>query len=179
MTPRPLQLEFAPHPRRLSRASQALLLLSALALAASLLALARALTETTRQAQQLDALTGASGKPARPLVRTQPRDPQELARVQLVRKTARSLATPWAELLAALEATPSDVALLSVEPSAALHSVRLTAEASAPAQMLGYVRALQADKRLSQVILVSHQVQTLAPGTPLRFQVEGHWGTQP
>jgi Tfp pilus assembly protein PilN len=42
--------------------------------------------------------------------------------------------------------------------------------------MLAYLRSLQADSRLSNVLLVSHQVQAQAPGTPLRFQLEAHWG---
>ena len=45
--------------------------------------------------------------------------------------------------------------------------------------MLDYVAALQADRRLSQVVLVSHQVQTQAVGKPVRFQMQSAWGATP
>lgn len=173
-----LQLEFAAQARRIPPASLALLLLCLLLLGLSLLALARSLAEHTQQSRQLASL-GTAPRSASPSVVPARRDPLELARAQFVRKTARSMDTPWAELLAALEATPASVALLSVEPSAAKRSVSVTAEAATPEQMLAYLRALQADSRLSQVMLVSHELQAQAPGTPLRFQLEAHWGGKP
>jgi Tfp pilus assembly protein PilN len=87
--------------------------------------------------------------------------------------------TPWADLLEALETAPDNLALLSVEPSAAKRSISLTAEAASPKDMLNYLRALQSDQRLSGVLLVSHQVQVQAPGAPLRFQIQGTWGGSP
>ena len=174
-----MHLEFAPPGRRITPANALLLLLGAVALGLCLLALLTQLRAYERQTQQLAALERASGKTTPPTTSAARRDPVELARAQFVRKTARSLGTPWAELLAALEATPTTVALLSVEPSPAKHSVTLTAEAASPTQMLAYLRRLQTDQRLSDVVLVSHQLQAQAPGTPLRFQLEGHWGDAP
>ena len=172
-----LHLEFAPRARRLSVASQILLLASALILGLCLLALSRSLGE---HAQQSDLLAAAS-KPRGPVAPARPTrlDPRDLERAQLVRRTAHNMATPWSDLLAALEATPSTVALLSVEPSASKRSVTLTAEAASPAQMLAYLHTLQDDSRLHGVVLVSHQLQTQSPGTPLRFQLEGQWGDAP
>jgi Tfp pilus assembly protein PilN len=67
------------------------------------------------------------------------------------------------------------VALLAVEPSAARRSVRLSAEARDAQAMLAWLQALQRDARLAQVLLVSHQVQTQTPGTPVRFQIQASW----
>lgn len=106
-------------------------------------------------------------------------DPAELARVQFVRSTSRNLAAPWADLLVALENAPSNVALLAVEPSAAKRSVSLTAEAASPIDMLKYLESLQNDPHLSNVLLVSHQLQVQAPGTPVRFQLRATWGDAP
>lgn len=173
-----LHLEFAPHAQRVPLAGKLLLGVAALALGLGLLALAQSLSDHAQQAQLLAALsdtrstTPANTRPVR-------RDPAELARAQFVRKTAHNMATPWAELLAALEATPATVALLSVEPSAAKRSVTLTAEAASATQMLAYLHTLQSDNRLHEVVLVSHQLQAQAPGTPLRFQIEGQWGDTP
>ncbi len=173
----PLVLEFAPQARRIPLASQVPLLVCALLLGLSLLALNRSLNEHAQQTQ----LLAAAGEPRTPTasVRTGRPDPQELARAQFVRRTARNMATPWADLLAALESTPSNVALLSVEPSATRRSVTVTAEAASATQMLAYLHKLQEDTRLHEVMLVSHQLQTQVPGTPLRFQLEGQWGDTP
>lgn len=174
-----MQLEFAAATRHIRPASALLLLLCTAVLGLGLLALVSQLREYERQTQQLAALERASGKMPVSSALPPRRDPVELARAQFVRNTARSLLTPWAQLLSALEDTPTSVALLSVEPSPAKHSVTLTAEAASPAQMLAYLHRLQVDPRLSDVVLVSHQLQAQAPGTPLRFQLEGHWGGTP
>ncbi len=173
----PLHLEFAPRARRIPVTSAVLLLVCAVILGLCLLALSRSLSAHAAQSQLL-ATAGQQRGPA-----TTPRptklDPQELARAQFVRKTTRNMATPWADLLAALEATPANVALLSVEPSASKRSVTLTAEAASATQMLAYLHTLQMDSRLHDMVLVSHQLQAQAPGAPLRFQLEGQWGETP
>jgi Tfp pilus assembly protein PilN len=61
----------------------------------------------------------------------------------------------------------------------AKRSVRLTAEARDDTEMLAYLAALQQDPQLSSVILASHQVQSQAPGTPVRFQIQASWGESP
>jgi Tfp pilus assembly protein PilN len=107
-------------------------------------------------------------------------EPGELARVRTLRQVARSLTTPWADVLESLESAPNEsVALLSVEPSVAKRSLRITAEARGPQEMLDYVGALQRDGRLSRVILASHELQAKAPGTPVRFQIQAAWGMAP
>lgn len=172
-----LRLEFAPHARRITPTSLALLLSGALLFTVTLLLIGLTLAENARQTRRLAAMDGNRNAvaPAAP-----PRaDPAELARVKFVRQTSRSLMTPWANLLAALEAAPANVALLSVEPSAAKRRISLTAEAANPADMLNYLQALQRDNRLADALLASHQVQVQAPGTPIRFQIQANWGASP
>jgi Tfp pilus assembly protein PilN len=171
-----LQLEFAPRSRRASTRGLALLLVSALLFAASVAEVGRALAGNARQARTVAEMEGQGNASAPVTPRASRLEPAELSRVQLVRQTARSLMTPWLDLLEALESAPANVALLSVEPSAAKRSIALTAEAANAADMLEYLRALQGDKRLSGVTLVSHQVQAQAPGSPLRFQIQATWG---
>ncbi len=113
---------------------------------------------------------------AAPLPDSRNVDPKQKARERALVDATRGLSTPWADLFAALEAAPSDaVALLSIEPSVANHSVRLSAEARDPKAMFAYLAALQHDVRLSQVVLVTHQVQAQSPGTPVRFQIQALW----
>lgn len=175
MTRARLRLEFAPHAHRISPASLSVLLAGALLFAVAILLLGSTLAENARQARNL-AATDGNRNAAAPLARP---DPALLSRVQLVRQTSRSLMTPWADLFAALEAAPANVALLSVEPSAARRSILLTAEAASPADMFNYLQALQKDSHLTGALLASHQVQVQAPGTPLRFQVQANWGGTP
>lgn len=85
------------------------------------------------------------------------------------------LQVPWARLLAALEAAASpEVALLALEPSAQRHEIRLLAEAKNGAAMLDFLDSLSQQK-LTEVVLVSHQAQSQAPGAPIRFQARATW----
>ncbi len=174
-----LNLEFAPKARKTSLPGLILLSASVVLFVAAATQVGMRIYETSQQKQVL-AEIGIRSAPtvrvAAPVLRT---DPAEAVRAQFVRQTSRSLMTPWADLLTALEKAPSNVALLAVEPSAAKRSLSLTAEAANSAQMLNYIQALQGDNRLSDVILVSHQVQLQAPGAPIRFQVRANWGETP
>lgn len=177
MTTVRLRLEFAPHAHRTSPTSLALLLAGVLLFTVAILLFGLTLAENARHTRHLAAMdvnrkTVAPAPPPRA-------DPAELSRVQFVRQTSRSLMTPWADLLAALETAPANVALLSVEPSATKRSISLTAEAASPADMLNYLQALQSDNRLVGALLTSHQVQIQAPGTPVRFQIQANWGGTP
>lgn len=132
------------------------------------------------QAHSLSALLGREAASEAKPARAGPATAGELARSRATLNVAHELQTPWSELLSALEAAPhSSVALLLVEPSIAKQQVRLTAEARQIDAMLDYLAALQSDARLSQVVLLSHQVQTKSPGNPVRFQLQAAWGGQP
>lgn len=174
-----LDLEFAPQRRKTSLAG--LIFLSAALLIFGIAAVEVGL-KLSENAQNTRALASKDGstraapvKPAKPFRA----NPMELARTEFVRQTSRSLATPWSDLLTSLEAAPANVALLSVEPSASKRSISLTAEAAGPAEMLNYLQALQSDKHLTNVALMTHQVQLQAPGTPLRFKLRASWGEAP
>jgi Tfp pilus assembly protein PilN len=155
------------------------LLLALSVFAVAVLQVGKARYEQTQEAQQLADLQGLRTAPSPRSLTNARSDPTELAQAQLVRQTSQRLSTPWADLLAALESAPSNVALLVVEPSAAKRSVSLTAEAAQPTDMLAYLKALQGDARFADVVLVSHQVQQQAPGNPVRFQLRARWGEAP
>jgi Tfp pilus assembly protein PilN len=178
-----LQLEFAPNARRVTWLGALMLVAGAAVFGFSALQLAKVLTSNAHQADTLaalDARRGAALAATANAKRNAPTDPAELARTRAVRLVAQNLVTPWADLLASLESAPNkSVALLSVEPSVSKHSLRLTAEARSAQDMLGYLSALQHDSRLNAVVLVSHQVQMQAPGTPVRFQLQANWGAGP
>ena len=174
-----LFIDFAPGARRISRGGRLLLLAGVLLLAFGLFQSAQLLTQRAQalaglrdlEARRTDGTTKAAPAKA---------DPRQVALTRATRQVAGNLMTPWSRLLTSLGSTTSkDVALLSVEPSAAKKSVRLTAEAREAGDMLAYVAELQRDTRLSSVVLVSHQVQAQAPGSPVRFQIQAQWGDAP
>jgi hypothetical protein len=175
-----LNLEFAPQASKSSISGLAFLM-AAIALFSLVSVYAtRTAYENSVKKHDLESMESANRTvPRTPEPRQLRADPLELARMQFVRLTSRNLAAPWADLLAALENAPSNVALLAVEPSAAKRSVALTAEAASLDDMIKYLQALQGDSRLANVVLVSHQVELQAPGTPVRFQLRASWGDAP
>lgn len=173
-----LHIDFAPGARRVSWTGRGLLAAGAALLALGLAQGGR-LLEQRAQAQAAFADVQArrtGGTAASPAQRP---DARQVALIRATRQVAGDLTTPWSRLLASLGSTGKEVALLSVEPSVAKRSVRLTAEARDATEMLAYLAALQHDARLSYVVLLSHQVQLQAPGTPIRFQVQAQWGDAP
>jgi Tfp pilus assembly protein PilN len=179
MKPQRLLLEFAPQAPRVSSGGVATLLTAAVVLAFASLYVGILLTKQRQQKHALEQKEVAGRKPLFTAPRATKANPAEVAQIKAIRQTSLSLTTPWPELLAALESIPPNVALLSVEPSAAKQSFAITVEAAGTAQMLQYLRLLQANPDLGDATLVSHQLQEQAPGTPIRFQVRASWGKQP
>jgi len=173
-------LNFAPAARRVRPLGLALLGSGVIAASLGAIVWGEAWSAQAAQANTLAALDSRDTDAAERSSRASPATPGEQARNRAALRVARGLQTPWSDLLSALEAAPHDnVALLGIEPSIAKQQVRLTAEARDPEAMLDYVAALQADRRLSQVVLVFHQVQTQAVGKPVRFQMQSAWGATP
>lgn len=181
-----LQLDFAKHSQIASSAKglgTALLIAGALGLAFGAWQLKQAYSARTEQqarATELNARVQAIKDQSASAARSRKADaadPQDNARSRAAKQAATELQMPWVELLSALEAAPTqNVAVLSIEPSAARRSVKLTAEAKDAKAMLTYLGALQKDTRLNQVMLTQHQVQSQTAGTPLRFQLQAYWG---
>lgn len=175
-----LRLEFAPGAPRRFAVGWAMLAAALALLGAEFVSLGMTLSAKRHEQQALTELDARQSDTGTPRSFTAKPDPAYLARVKSAQQVARSLTAPWAELLDSIESAPQEsVALLGVEPSSAKQSFRLTAEARDPKAMLAYLEALQKDRRLQSVVLVSHQVQIQAAGRPIRFQLQAGWGTQP
>lgn len=177
MKPASLRLDFAPRAARSGWGSRALLFVGVACLAFGAFEATRLESERAVAENVVQTLDGRrTDDAARTPVKTRP-DVRELALAREARRVAVDLTTPWESLLSSLGSVPAlDVALLSIEPSAAKRAVRLTAEARDAHAMLAYLAALQHEPRLSSVMLVSHQIEQQAPGTPVRFQVQATWG---
>jgi len=176
-----LKLEFAPQaPTKISLGSTVLLLAALLLFSLAAAKVGHQIYLNAAQTTNLAMLSSSRKATTVPAIVRAPRlDPADAARAQYVRQTSRKLTTPWGDLLTALETVPSGIALINVDPSASKGSVAVTAEAAGSAEMLDYLASLQSDQRLANVVLVSHQVQLQAPGTPIRFQLRASWGVAP
>src|SRR5262249_26327635 len=90
------------------------------------------------------------------------------------------LTLPWASLIGAIEgAATRDVAILQLQPDAEHSVLRLTAEARNRDAMFEYLKRLGAARELTNVVLVSHQVQKDEPQQPIQFSGQALLGWEP
>lgn len=106
--------------------------------------------------------------------------PERLARLKPELKRAnevvQQLALPWDGLFKAIEVfDPNQVALLRIETDISRHEVTITAESKNFNAMLGYVRGLNKQSTLTDVYLISHQIQEHDAQRPIRFTVSVVW----
>ena len=99
---------------------------------------------------------------------------------KIVEAVVRQLTLPWASLVEAIEeAATRDVALLQLQPDAQQRLLRLTAEARHQKAMLEYLRRLVTAKNLTDVHVLSHQVQLEYPQRPIQFAVQASFRSAP
>ena len=90
------------------------------------------------------------------------------------------LALPWNTLFQTLESTSGkNIALLSIQPDANKHSVRIGGEAKSLPDLLAYITQLERSHVLNQVYLTSHEVRVEDTEKPVRFALVTHWMEQP
>jgi Tfp pilus assembly protein PilN len=124
---------------------------------------------------QLAALRARAAAPA--VMPTVPRARVGEPEAAAVNGAISQLNLPWRALHDAVRAaTPSDIALLALEPDAKKRVLRITAEAKNSDDMLAYVAALGQVTLFGTVTLVRHEILEQDPNRPLRFQLDAAWG---
>jgi len=167
MNVRRLELDYIAPPHRPAWPG---MLLLAVAIAASAL-VAERYRDVRQELGRLDAQAGLvlpGGRVARAL-------PKERLDEQAKNAEAvvRQLTLPWGSLIGAIEqAATRDVAILQLQPDAEKGLLRLTAEARNREAMFGYLKRLSSARELTNVVLVSHQVQKDEPQQPIQFSVQ-------
>jgi len=125
-----------------------------------------------------DALQARVGATVRPHRTANPNAARNAAAAAAIEK---QLAVPWTRLLAELEGASQDVAssvsLLEVEPDAAKHLVRITAEARTLPDALAYLERLQKSPVLRYPMLDSHELRKDDPEHPIRVKLSAEWRT--
>ena len=134
--------------------------------------------------QQTDAVLIQQASAQRPVRRAAPvvvapRVPLSGPQVDAVNRAVAQLNLPWRDLFDAIEATtPSNVALLSVEPDARKHVVRVLAEAANSDTMLAYIEKLKRHPFFELAVITHHEVNDKDANHPLRFQFDIVWKAQ-
>jgi Tfp pilus assembly protein PilN len=108
-------------------------------------------------------------------------DPKELERrVLFANSIINKLAVPWRTLFVALETARIDeVSLLSIEPDANAGTLTLTGEAKDFAGLLTYIARLEANKTLTGISLLKHEIKLTDPQRPVYFTISALWKSKP
>lgn len=150
--------------------------LSALALAAALAAWQGwlAWTDATRLREQQSALAGMR----RPAATAGDRmSPAEIARHAQIEALARRLALPWSPLLDLFEGhARRGITLTRFVPDADSGRLEIDGRAAGIADLKAYLLALEADTRLADVALRSHEAQADAADGAVAFTIAARWG---
>jgi Tfp pilus assembly protein PilN len=98
------------------------------------------------------------------------------AQAAAVNAAVLQLNLPWRALHDAVQAgTPSNIALLALEPDARKSLLRITAEAKTSDDMIAYVEQLQKSEWFGGVLLSRHEINEQDPNRPIRFQLDAQW----
>ena len=95
---------------------------------------------------------------------------------KMVNLAIKQLNLPWRDLLQTLEqATPKEIALLTLDPDAKNRTLRVQAESKNSLDMTAYLKKLRQAGLFESVILTRHEVNEQDSNRPLRFQFEARW----
>ena len=98
------------------------------------------------------------------------------SRIDAINAAISDLNLPWQALFSSLEQVkPKNVALLSLEPNAGKHILRIFAETKQAEDMLEFVRLIRQQPQFTDAVLMKHEVYMQDPNRPLRFSVEAVW----
>lgn len=171
----PIQLDFQPAPLSLHWSGLALLaagLATVLIVGVSHLALR---DELGTASQRLDAAERQLRRQAPPPRVTAP-NPARAEQTREANEVMGLLGLPWQGVLAELEHVQSpEVGLLGIEPDLEKGVVRLSGEAHHYESVLVYMKALQKNTSLTEVVLQTHSIETQKPGTPVHFLLTARW----
>lgn len=103
--------------------------------------------------------------------------PAEIARHAQIEALARRLALPWSRLLDLFEGhARRGITLTRFVPDADSGLLEIGGRAATVADLKAYLLALEADTRLADVALHSHEVQADAAEAPVAFTLAARWG---
>ena len=97
-------------------------------------------------------------------------------KTEAINRAIRQLNLPWEDLFAAVESKLNDqISLLSLEPDAANHLLRIQGEAKSADDMLDFVTSLNDKSYFGNASLLRHEIVDNDHNKPIRFIVEASW----
>ncbi|UCD68485.1 MAG: hypothetical protein JSW48_17265 [Betaproteobacteria bacterium] len=175
----PVQLDFV-QTRGKSRLGQWLLVIGVLAASISLLEYDKLSEQLQAQQEAIDEQRGVPRGPRAGIEVGDADSPEMQERIKKANGVLDQLNVPWGDLFAAIEmAQGGDVALLQVQPDARSRTVLLGGGARNLSAVLDYIGRLEGAEDLSEVLLVSHKLETRKPGRPVEFLLNGRWVEKP
>lgn len=105
------------------------------------------------------------------------RDMQETAlEIRHANQVLAQITIPWDSLFQAVEwSSGKNIALLTIEPDAEKHQVKISGEAKNISALWDYMEHLAAQDAFSRVVLRSHQVERRELENPVRFVLLVEW----
>jgi hypothetical protein len=149
-----------------------------LLLSSGLLALAGIYYQNlTEQTTYWELKSGQFQKSAGRRAGSSPREINDMAQeIKHANDVLNQITLPWDKLFQAVEwSSGKDVALLTIEPDAEKHVVKISGEAKNIEAALHYVKHLSDQEIFNSVYLQSHQVQEQNPEKPVRFALIASW----
>ncbi len=99
--------------------------------------------------------------------------------IKQANEVLNQLALPWEPLFRDIETSQqSRIALLTIEPDAQKHALRISGEARNLPALLNYVEYLQKKTSLRNVYIQSHQVDQQSAEKPVHFTITATWVMQ-
>ncbi len=128
-----------------------------------------------------EAKSGQVSRAAEQQVSSSPRDIHDMAlEIKRANEVLNQISIPWNKLFQAVEwSSGRDVALLTIEPDAEQHLVKISGEGKNIEAAFSYVRHLSEQEIFTSVYLQSHQVQLQNPERPVRFALVATWRETP
>lgn len=125
--------------------------------------------------------SGQVSRTAEPHMSSSSRDIHDMAlEIKHANEVLNQISMPWDKLFQAVEwSSGRDVALLTIEPDAGQHIVKISGEAKNIEAALNYIRYLSEQEIFTSVYLQSHQVQQRNPEKPVRFALVAAWRETP
>ncbi|MET3106034.1 Tfp pilus assembly protein PilN [Oxalobacteraceae bacterium GrIS 2.11] len=97
-------------------------------------------------------------------------------RALAINAAIQRLNLPWSDVFDAIEeATPANIALISIEPDIKKQVIKGQAEALSSDDMIAYIEKLKKAALFVNVELIKHEVNQQDPNKPLRFEFEAEW----
>ena len=176
MTVRAVQLDFLQPTGRRSRLGPLLLAVGAVAAVAAMGYQNHLGREVAARDARLNALRGIASRSLPAISGPDSDSPETRDQIKKANAVLQLMNVPWGALFAAIEsAEDGTVALLAMQPDSRSRSVLIGGQARSLPAVFAYMERLERTSRLSDVVMVNHELKSKEPGQPIAFTLSAGW----